>query len=148
VFDPGQGFAQIDDLNPGINPYPDGLFWTMRIPDDSVRVEPGEGSAVYKVANLPVADFGDIESSFNGASGTPAIVSFEVRWDGVDERLHVTDSAAGFAGEFVRGQARMAWSAVVGDYSFESDPLETSSSEFATLGTERNGDFFPRRAGR
>jgi hypothetical protein len=38
----------------------------------------------------------------------------------------------------------MSWSAVVGDLAFQSDPLETSSSDFATMGTERNGVFFPR----
>ena len=38
----------------------------------------------------------------------------------------------------------MAWTADVGAYHFQSDPIETSSSDFATLGTERNGVFFPR----
>lgn len=139
--------AQIDDLNPGINPYPAGLFWTTRIPDDCVRVNPGEGDAIYKVSGLQVRDFGDISSSFDGAPGVPATVSFEVRWTGVEQRLHITDTSAGFAGEFVRGRAQMAWSATVGDYSFQSDPLETSSSDFASLGIERNGVFFPRQAG-
>lgn len=148
MYDPSSGFAQITDLNPGILPYPDGLFWTTQIPDDSVRVTPGAGDAIYKVTGLGLRDFGDIGSAFNGAPGVPATVSFEVRWTGVEQRVHVTDASAGFAGEFVRGRAQMAWSAVVGDYSFQSDPLETSSSDFASLGIERNGDYFPRRAGR
>jgi hypothetical protein len=141
------GLAQVDDLNPGINPYPDGLFWTVQLPDDSVRVNPGEGDAICKVSNLQLRDFGDISSSLNGAPGVPATVSFEVRWSGVDQRAHITDASGGFAGEFVRGKAQMASSATVGDYSFQSDPLETSSSDFASLGIERNGDFFPRRTG-
>jgi hypothetical protein len=45
----------------------------------------------------------------------------------------------GFAGEFVRNSA----SAAVGDYTFVSDPIVTSSSSFAEIGHERNGSFFP-----
>ena len=107
-------------------------------------MNPGAGEAIYKVENLLIADFGNFDNSFGGAPGTPAVVSFEVRWSGVDQRLSIKDEASRFGGEFVRGRAQMAWSAVVGNYSFRSDPLETSSSDFASLGEERNGTFFPR----
>jgi hypothetical protein len=132
------------DLNPGINPYPNGLFWTLQFPDSSVRVNPGAGTAVYQATNAQVQDFGSIPQSLSGAPGAPATVSFDVRWSGVNQRLNIKDAAAGFGGEFVRGRAQMSWSAVVGDYAYQSDPLETSSSDFASLGTERNGVFFPR----
>ena len=131
-------------MNPGIHPYPDGLFWTMRIPDDSVRVNPGAGRAIYRATGLQIADFGNFDGSLNNGPSTPATVSFEVRWSGVDQRLNIKDSVARFGGEFVRGHAQMEWSAIVGDFEFHSDPLETSSSDFASLGTERNGTFFPR----
>jgi len=36
----------------------------------------------------------------------------------------------------------MEWTARVGDYEFRSAPLETSMSQFALLGQERNGIFF------
>jgi hypothetical protein len=136
--------AQIDDFNPGIRPYPDGLFWTIQIPDDSVRVNPGAGSAIYRVKDLQIADYGNFDNSFSGGAGTPATVSFDVRWSGVEQRVNIKDPVARFGGEFVRGQARMQWSAVAGDYAYQSDPLDTSSSDFASLGTERNGSFFPR----
>jgi hypothetical protein len=38
----------------------------------------------------------------------------------------------------------MEWTATVGDYTFVSDPLATSSSTFAEIGHERNGVFFPQ----
>jgi hypothetical protein len=136
--------TQIDDMNPGINPHPDGLFWTMALPDDSVTVNPGAGRAIYRASDLQVADYGTIDNAFSGLEGVPATVSFEERWSGIDQRLSIKDRDARFGGEFVRGSAQKAWSAVVGDFLFESDPLETSSSDFASLGTERNGAFFPR----
>ena len=132
-------------MNPGINPsYPDGLFWTVRLPDDSVQVNPGDGRAIYAASELEIEDYGSLDNSFRGLPGVPATVSFEVHWSGVGERLNIKDPVSRFGGEFVRGSAQMAWSAVVGDYTFQSDPLETSTSDFASLGTERNGVFFPR----
>jgi hypothetical protein len=73
-------------------------------------------------------------------------VSFKVVWSGVDERLNIknTDPVyGGFAGEFVRNSAQMEWSAAVGDYTFVSDAIVTSSSSFAEIGHERNGSFLP-----
>jgi hypothetical protein len=131
-------------MNPGINPYPNGLFWTMRLPDDSVQVNPGAGRAIYAASEIEIEDYGTIENAFNGVPGVPATVSFEVHWSGVGDRINIKDAIGGFGGDFVRGSAQMAWSAVVGDCTFQSDPLETSSSDFASLGTERNGIFFPR----
>jgi hypothetical protein len=71
------------------------------------------------------------------------LVSFEVRWFGVNDRAHVRNRADGFDGEYVRNQAQMEWTATAGDYQYVSAPASTSASEFAELGTERNGSFFP-----
>ena len=71
-------------------------------------------------------------------------MSFKVVWSGVDERLNIknTDPVfGGFAGEFVRNKAQMEWSAEVGNYTFVSDPIGTSTSSFAEIGHERNGSF-------
>jgi hypothetical protein len=75
----------------------------------------------------------------------PAYTSFNVRWSGVTERLNIRNEDrvyGGFAGEFVRNTAQMAWTATAGDFQFVSAPLETSSSSFAQIGSERNGIFF------
>ena len=95
--------------------------------------------------DIHVQDFGDFNNALSGNSGTPATVSFKVQWSGVDERVNVKNTSNGFAGEFVRNHAQMEWSATVGGYLFESAPLETSSSRFAELGTERNGSFYPQK---
>jgi hypothetical protein len=136
--------TQISDINPGINPYPDGLFWTLRLPSDSVEVNPGAGRAIYQAENIQIADYGNFDNSFGGGRGIPATVSFEVRWSGVHQRLNIKDDDARFGGEFVRGDAQMSWKARIGDIEYVSDPIDTSFSDFASLGTERNGVFFPR----
>jgi hypothetical protein len=145
VYLPGPGNTQINDINPDINPYPAGLFWTIPLPPQSVVANPGAGSAVYKASNIEIRNFVDFNESLSGQPGDPATVSFEVRWSGVDRRVRIYDEDTEFAGEFVRGKAQMRWAAVVGNYQFHSEPLSTSSSDFAEIGTMRNGTFFPHR---
>jgi hypothetical protein len=145
VYDPSSGYTQINDMNPGISPYPAGLFWTIALPPQSVVANPGAGKAVYKATNVEIRNFVDFNESLSGQPGDPATVSFEVHWSGVGQRLNIHSEDANFGAEFVRGRAQMEWSAVVGDYHFKSDPLATSSSDFAEMGTMRNGTFFPRQ---
>lgn len=55
MYEPGPG-AQIHDLNPGIKP--DGLFWTIAMPEDSIEVNFGKGRASLEARNVPIEDYG------------------------------------------------------------------------------------------
>ena len=80
-----------------------------------------------------------------GPPAIPGTVSFKAKWSGVGERVNVRNDDpvfGGFAGEFIRNSAQMEWTGTVGDFTFVSDPLATSSSAFAEIGHERNGSFF------
>ena len=154
VYLPGPGGAQIHDLNPTTFP-PVGLFWTIQISDrrqgddgDGVQVQLGAGNATLQASNVPILDYGNIGNALfgGGSSPVPGVVSFKVEWNGVQQRVNIrnTDPVfGGFAGEFVRNAAQMQWTAKIGDFVFESDPLGLSSSSFAEIGQERNGVFFP-----
>jgi hypothetical protein len=150
VFQPRAGsevFDQIHDLNPSTFP-PLGLFWTLQIPDDSVHVELGKGSATLQASDVPIFDYHDIPNAIfgGGPPGVPGTVSFKVVWSGVQQRVNIRNADpvyGGFAGEFVRNSAQMEWTATVGDLRFASDPLGSSSSVFAEIGHERNGSFLP-----
>lgn len=77
-------------------------------------------------------------------SSVPGSVSFKVVWSGVGQRVNVSNTDpvfGGFAGEFIRNTAQMEWTATVGNYTFASDALATSSSSFAEIGKEPNGSF-------
>jgi len=81
-----------------------------------------------------------------GPTPTSGTVSFKVVWSGVDERLNIKKHRPGYGGFAANSSAtarQMEWSAAVGDYTFVSDPIATSSSSFAEIGHERNGSFFP-----
>jgi hypothetical protein len=147
VYLPGPGGQQIHDLNPTAFP-PVGLFWTIEIPSSGIDVELGAGRASLQASDVPIFDYGSIGNALfgGGPPPIPGTVSFRVAWNGVSQRVNIrnTDPVyGGFAGEFIRNTAQMEWMARVGDYTFASDPLATSSSSFAEIGQERNGSFFP-----
>ncbi len=146
VFEPGPG-QQLHDLNPTAFP-PTGLFWTLEIPSNGIDINLGKGSAVMVANNLPILDYIDIPNALfgGGPAPVPGTVSFKIVWSGVKERVNIKNSDpvyGGFAGQFIRNNAQMEWTATVGDYHFVSAPLATSSSSFAEIGHERNGSFFP-----
>jgi len=140
--------TQIHDLNPSTFP-PVGLFWTIELPEESVEVRLEKGRASLQASDVPVFDYGTLGNALFGPVPSPlptGSVSFRVVWSGVQQRVNIrnTDPVyGGFAGEFIRNKAQMEWTATVGDYTFVSDPLTTSSSVFAEIGHERNGSFFP-----
>jgi hypothetical protein len=145
VYLPGPG-KQIHDLNPTGFP-PVGLFWTIEIPIGGIDVRVEQGSASMRAFNVPILDYGDIPNALfgGGSAPVPGSVSFKVVWSGVEEKIHIrnTDPVyGGFEGEFVHNSAQMEWRATVGNFTFESAPLATSSSSFAEIGREQNGSFF------
>ena len=133
-------------MNPSSFP-PTRLFWTLAIEEDEVEVHLGKGFAEMEAEKVPIIDYVNFGNALFGGGPTPirGWVSFKVRWSGVNERVKIrnTDPVyGGFEGEFVRNTAQLEWSGRVGDLSFVSDPIGTSSSSFAEIGHERNGKFF------
>jgi hypothetical protein len=119
------------------------LFWTTRIPLRNVDIDLTEGNARMVAQGVPVLDHHQIPNAISGMGPAPepATVSFRVEWGGGGDPVPVQNDAQGFAGAFIRNSAQMEWTARVGNYLFESAPLETSSSSFAEIGRERNGIF-------
>jgi hypothetical protein len=146
VYLPGSGGAQIHDLNPTQFP-PVGLFWTVPIPIGAVQVDLANGTASMRATKVPIFDYGTLQNSLFMGSNPPPVpgwVSFKVIWTGGGASVPVnsTDPTKGiFAGEFIQTAAQMEWEAAVGDFTFASDPLETSTSTFAEIGQETNGSY-------
>jgi hypothetical protein len=146
VYLPGSGGAQIHDLNPSQFP-PVGLFWTVPIPAAGVQVDLAGGTASMQARKVPVFDWTTIHNALFTGNNPPPVsgwVSFEVAWTGGVASMPVnsTDPTKGiFSGTFAQASAQMEWSAVAGDFAFQSDPLETSQSTFAEIGSEMNGSY-------
>ena len=130
---------QVHDFDPGITPYPEGLFWT--VPFGSIGpVELGTGSAHMSATNLPVFDYFSIPNAIFNGPFAQALCSFDITWTGpVTSRGPVT--TPGSTGELVMTKATMTWSASNDlGFSFTSDPSPTTSV-FAQLGHVSNGVF-------
>jgi hypothetical protein len=136
--------TQVNDFDPGITPYPGGLFWTVPLPGDNVEVQMGAGKASMKATDLAVLDYFTIPNAlFRFQPPIPATCSFDIDWSGpVTDRSRVDDPVVGFGGDFVLSQATMSWSATRSDgFRFVTDPSPTTSA-FAQLGQMQNGVFF------
>lgn len=134
--------TQTHDFDPGIDPYPGGLFWTVPIAAQE-HVNLGLGTGRMRVDNLALKDYFNIPNAlfrFLTPASVPATCSFDIQWTGpVSSRGTV--STPGSTGELVMTSATMTWSAhnELG-FSFVSNPSGTTSA-FAQLGKISNGVF-------
>jgi len=134
--------TQEHDFDPGIHPYPGGLFWTLPISPVG-PVELGTGTAHMSATDLAVSDFFNIPNALFHFPGSPPVdakCSFDIHWNGpVSSRGGVT--TPGSSGELVMSSATMTWSASNSNgFSFVSNPSPTTSV-FAQLGRIQNGVF-------
>ena len=138
------------DFDPGIHPYPGGLFWTVPLQSDredegrgSVRVDLDDSKA-RMTANLQVRDFFNIPNAlfrFQKPASVRATVSFDIRWLGPATGRTAVTSPPGSSGQLLMNTATMKWSAENAQgFSFKSDPSSTTSV-FGQLGRVRNGIF-------
>lgn len=130
------------DLNPGITQ--NGLFWTVVLPADNVRVDLSAGTATLEVDALHIKDYYTIENSFLGNIGqpTPAVMSFTVVWNATGGVNHYDTPAQKFRGDFRDALAYIEYSGRAGDFEFESAPLASSTTQAAEIGRESNGSFY------
>ena len=70
------------------------------------------------------------------------MVSFTVRWTVTGEVNHYNNPTQRFRGDFRNGIAQMEWAGRSGEFEFTSQSIDTSASDFAELGQERNGSFY------
>jgi hypothetical protein len=117
------------------------------VPHTSVQVGLKAGTARLRVRDLPMHDYSTLENALIGGGPPPAraVVSFTVVWHAMGERMRFDNAAQQFRGVFRLATAQMAWAARTDELTFQSAPLETSTSEAAELGRERNGAFYVRR---
>jgi hypothetical protein len=135
----------VHDFDPGITPYPAGLFWTVPLPAAGLLdVNFGAGRAHMRVDKQGLTDFFTIPNAllrFQNPVSVPATASYDIEWTGpVASRGPVT-SPSGSTGQLVMSNATMTWSASNSSgFSFTSDARNTSSV-FAQLGHVSNGVF-------
>jgi hypothetical protein len=159
-FDLQNFTTQVHDFDPGIHPYPGGLFWTVPLRSDDeggeghsaadeddgggVTVDLDEGTARMRAADLHVRDFFNIPNAlfrFQTPASVAATVSFDIRWLGPATHGSPVTSPPGSSGRLFTSPVTMTWSATsASGFSFKSNPSGTRSF-FGQLGRVRNGIF-------
>jgi hypothetical protein len=132
--------VQIHDFNPGITE--SGLFWTIPIPEDTIKVNFGAGKASFQASDVEVEDYHDVVNALMDGPEVDAEVSWDIRWSHPMGRTKLRNAENGFTGQFAQTVAQIAWAGQTDTATFVSDPAETSVNEFSLLAHERNGIFF------
>jgi hypothetical protein len=122
---------------------PNGVFWTVRLPDDNPLLVDFQAGEATLIADIDVLDYTKIPNSLALGPAVPAAVTYDLEWSGPIARdINVRDTTNRFRGRFLENKAALAWSASRAGFKFVSDSADTSTSVFAQLGRERNGLFF------
>ena len=136
---PGAQGIQIHDFSPGVSET--GLFWTVPVAPETVVFDDALDSVSLRIPSLDMPDAFNVANSFAEGPNVPGNVGFEVVWTATGPAAPVRSDAHGFAGEFRKARATVAWSGRTEGSRYESDPAEGSKTVFAFVGRERNGVF-------
>src|ERR1700751_2545486 len=140
--------TQVHDFNPGIAP--NGLFWTVQVPDDAVKIT--EDTLTISLKNVAVLDQISFPNNiFLGSTGAPALLSLDITYTRVEHtRHHVRATSAdpvspfNWAGEMSDATYSGTFSVAYTDGKFAAQGSFGSTPAlqvFAEMGTERNGSF-------
>ncbi len=135
---------QVHDFNPGVHPFPTGLFWTTAIPSGSIDFDFEDAEAELELENFEIDDYHDVVNALvNDKEVNTGHVNVELNWSGVLKRgsARVNDPATKrkFETHWINDNATLEWSATEPGFKFES---KTSMMGFGQIARERNGKFF------
>jgi hypothetical protein len=135
--------------DPGISA--NGLFWTIPIPEESVDVHLGAGAAVLDAKDIHLFDAFTVANSFmRNPVPVPAVIdSLRIEWSGITKTTQFSSAVPDeqFAGYFLENSATIEVTVTTppspGLHGFHFVSDATTASDFAQIGHDHNGSFFP-----
>jgi hypothetical protein len=110
-----------------------------------VEIDLDGASAAMALEMVEIPDDHDLCSSLTGVFPPgfpqPALVSFDVEWEGLIERGKVTNEMQDFTGQFILTGATIDWSVEQPGFCFESEAPNPAANVYSVIGHERNGVF-------
>jgi hypothetical protein len=144
--------VQTHDYNPGYwGGWPDGIFWTIAVPNPTVEIQPELGRARWRMEDLEIRDYFDAGNAFANGPTLPGRVSFEVSWmkhpDGTSKRYQyeheeTPDEPDSYRVDYWDTAATLAWTGVTPEMGFSCRFDEPAGQSFAVVGREHSGAFF------
>jgi hypothetical protein len=131
---------QIHDFHPPISP--EGLYWVTPVPSGNLTFSADGTTATLQMTNVPIID--QPRWPAMDAETNPAFMDFRLILKATKEPVRYEDPAkqSRFEGFKAAAQLEAAIRVPSADFSFKTDPLETSRSDFAVMGEEVNGKYY------
>jgi hypothetical protein len=131
---------QIHDFHPPISP--SGLYWAVPVPPRGLTISPDGNTLTLEMRNVDVVD--QPQWPALDAVATPAHMNFKMVWKSTGEAVKYEDASKHFRFTGTRASCQMEAQVDVPSIgsSWKSDPLETSTCDFAIMGDEVNGRYY------
>lgn len=132
------------DFNPGVHPFPTGLFWTAAVPSHSIDFDFEDAEASLELEDFEIDDYHDVVNALvNDKETNTGHVDVNLEWSGVlkrgNARVNDPTTMRKFETHWINDKARLEWSATEPGFTFRS---KTSVMGFGQIARERNGVFF------
>jgi hypothetical protein len=113
------------------------------VPSDGLSFSTDGKVATLQMINLPIID--QPRWPAMDAESTPAFLDFKLVFRAGDEPVKYEDPMRQYRFEGFKAVAQLEAEVRVPsiDFTFRTDPLETSRADFAVMGTEVNGRYYP-----
>ncbi|GAC1543994.1 MAG: hypothetical protein NVS3B16_11250 [Vulcanimicrobiaceae bacterium] len=130
---------RVHDFHPPISA--SGLFWTVRIPDQSATFAADGSSASVEVRDLAIVDQPRFPERAPTVRGTLAYM--RVTWKSKPAARRFGDPGKQFVFDGHDAESQMEFDVRIPgiNYVWKSDPLDRSHAKFAIVGKESNGRY-------
>ncbi len=131
---------QFHDFHSPISP--EGLYWVSPVASDGLTFSADGKTATLQMANVPIID--QPRWPAMDAESTPAFMDFKLVFKSGEEPVRFEDPMRQYRFEGLKASAQLEATFRVPstNFSFKTDPLETSTADFAVMGSEVNGKYY------
>ena len=131
---------QIHDFHPPISA--EGLYWVTPVPSTGLTLSENGQTATLEMSNVSIID--QPKWPAMDAETAPAMMDFKLVLKATDEPVTYEDPARQYRFDGFKASAQLEATFRVPsiDFIFKTDPLETSTSDFAVMGFEANGKYY------
>ena len=117
------------------------------VPSNGLNFSADGKTATLQMTNVPIID--QPRWPAMDAESTPAFMDCKLLFKSGDEAVKYEDPMRQYRFEGFKASAQLEATFRVPsiDFSFKTDPLETSKTDFAVMGTEVNGRYYEAAGG-
>jgi hypothetical protein len=122
------------------------LYWVTPVPSNALSFGADGKTATLQMADVPIID--QPRWPAMDAESTPAFMDFKLVFKSGDEPVKYEDPMRQYRLEGFKASAQLEAMFRVPsiDFTFKTDPLEMSKTDFAVMGAEVNGKYYEAKS--